>query len=328
MSVNSENDRSWQADLPPKENSFDMSYWADFALTPADLSRIKENSPHLIAPREFDSPQFELWKIELARRPGRYGNHEMIHRPNQLTHVQQTQDWVADTAILLNEAGFTIDVEKAARVARHHDDNEWLHGDFTSDVKASMGDEQLEELHNEEFKAIRKVGLVNFRFDAPAFNGYISEQVEIKNKASLEAQLVNLMDKALPIGEQVHAHRVGSKGFLEMLPLRRKFLDKLQSEYSWFAEMADGPLSWVRVPSNAEISELSLMTIDDLSDADTWKDVVLAGDLPELYRRYLETTLKQPFPEVRLFGDWAPELWQRWGIDRTTLSVEEFAQAA
>lgn len=327
MSVITENERPRQG-FPAKEDSFDMRYWADFVFSPDDLSRIKEDSPHLIAPREFGSPQLELWKIDMARRPGRYGNRDMIHRPNQLTHIQQTQDWVADTTRLLEDAGYIIDAEKAVREAGHHDDNEWLHGDFTTDEKALMGERARDELHGEEFRAIRTVALVNFGFDAPAVNGYMAEQEDIHNKSSLEAQVVNLMDKALPIGEQIHAHRVGNEGFLDMLPLRRQILDKLKAEYSWFADLAVGPLNWIRVPTDAELNEVPLVTIDDLSDVNSWKEVVLSGNLPEVYRRYLETTLNHPFPEVRLFGDWAPELWQRWGTGRTSLSIEEFALAA
>jgi len=328
MSKEIEYDRVWQASHPPKEHPFNMSYWSAFALNLDDLQRIQNDAPHLIQPREFDRVKMALWRISMASRPGRYGSLPMIHRPNQLTHVQQAADWVGDIADDIHASGYYLDKDKALREAFSHDDTEMWTGDIPTDKKASFSKQELENLWQKEFNAAQAIAGVNFVFDAPAFNGYIAEQIDIHHRISLEAQVVNLIDKALPVGEQIHAHRVGNHGFLKMLPRREQILGRLRSDYPWFADLSSSSLNWITIPSEGEIKEIHPITINDLSDEQSWKKVVLAGELPEIYRRYLKTTLRQPFSEVRLFGDWAAELWQRWGVNRTNLSIEEFALTA
>lgn len=126
----------------------------------------------------------------------------MVYRTNLYTHSHRTAALVRAinphaTAVL---DGYNP--KKAELLALVHDDAELIFGDVQAGNKSKMTPQQLQEVQEQEARAIKKI--------AKRFPKYIGEFVyeqlleEAANHSSIEAHVVSYADKYDALGEAYH----------------------------------------------------------------------------------------------------------------------------
>jgi 5'-deoxynucleotidase YfbR-like HD superfamily hydrolase len=126
----------------------------------------------------------------------------MFYRPNLLTHGKHVYWLIKDIAPHIKKVFPKFETERALMMALVHDDPEIIVGDVQAGSKLKMTKAQLKDLNEKEEQAIDKISK---RFPKKV-GEYIYKDllIEAHNKKTLEAQIVNFVDKMDAFGEALH----------------------------------------------------------------------------------------------------------------------------
>lgn len=266
---------------------------------------------------------FAEWSRLISSRT-RYSGVEMTHRPDLFIHSRR----VAFLALHLVELVeglrfkyFTVDVRKIGRLAYFHDDPEIITDDIPAPIKAVMSDEEKKTLHENEQTATEKLaGIIFSPYATLEREEYIAQQEEIKNKQTIESQIVEVADKWDALGEKLHEVRCGRADiFLPMVDRSRKIFQGFD-EYLFWKVVKDNPsLDFQNFLDDEKLAQLSKLTIGELkSRTDLEKALIgeMVEDWPALYRTWAKISWDNfdIKPEKFIFPGWYEELWRKWGL--------------
>ncbi|MFH0952250.1 MAG: YfbR-like 5'-deoxynucleotidase [Patescibacteria group bacterium] len=127
----------------------------------------------------------------------------MFYRNNLLTHSKRVY-WIIKeiSPLALKTYGEEFNAHKTALLGLIHDDPEMIIGDIQSGNKMKMSAEELEQISQNELKAIDKLAK-RFPKELDGYS-YRDLLLEALGKETLEAQLVDFADKLDAFGEALH----------------------------------------------------------------------------------------------------------------------------
>lgn len=171
----------------------------------------------------------------------RYSDTErMIHRTDLLVHVVRVNLISAAIALQLkNLPGhrFLPNRERVSYLSRHHDDPELLTGDFPHSIKRSFTNEQRRILEEAEDKAILELAR-SFGLRGSDYKAYAEAQQEIRDRRTLESQIVKTADTIDALGEITNEIRCGNTDFLPKLDVSRTQVIEVVARYDFFPLIA------------------------------------------------------------------------------------------
>lgn len=279
-----------------------MDYWRERALIDTDFDDQKKR--RVI---ELQGGEKDWWEAALSRVL-RYEGLPMIHRSNDLLHVQRVSalaQYLGEKLEAADAKVYKTDPELLLYFGLHHDDVETLTGDYPATEKARMSREERESLAKEEFDSARACGLIYFRWNSEAFNGYVFSQKEIREKQTLASQIVDVADKWDALGEIINESANGHQDFIELLAFRRRKFAELQEKYSWLHQEHQGSLSWLTVPTDEEVAAMIPLSKEKILTSSDPRATVLGQSMPLVQKIWLEQVFDHcPDPLARIFPGW------------------------
>lgn len=249
----------------------------------------------------------------------------MIHRPDLFTHTYRTPFLARSLALQLNELDKTkyhFDLDRLHRMGSEHDDEEFLIDDIVAPIKHAMNPQELAILQAKASQGVLALAHFLYGFqNRKDEERYLSEQEELQEKKTLEAQLINVADKWDALGEILHDIRCGNEKFIDLLPYSQKKFEEFQ-EYPFWEDLStlwDFKFDKIYADDFVEqVQQASKLSIDDLPTQESIAGVMHGGwylDWPDSHRWWNQVS-KQIFylnPEKYIFPGWYLELWKRWG---------------
>ncbi|MDD2822866.1 MAG: HD domain-containing protein [Candidatus Daviesbacteria bacterium] len=271
-----------------------------------------------------------LW-VNCMQNIKRYDGLEMIHRPDLWTHIRRVGYLSKVLSIYIStrvDTPYSLDAQKTFRMGLRHDDPELITTDIPAPVKRQLSIEQLQHLKAQEQTA--GIALARYLYcypeDSPLYKLYVSEQGELIQKETPEAQIVDVADKWDAVCEILHDIRCGNKDYISLLEFSRKTLAKFE-RYPFWNMLAD-EFGLANIPNDEEITHLSKIGIDDLVDRSKVSSLMrrpATDEWPEAYKIWgeLNANIFYRNPEKYIFPGWYLNLWQKWETppkDTTTVS--------
>lgn len=234
---------------------------------------------------------------------------EMVHKGDDLRHTFRTEMLASLLGRSCRHYGMKINPYRIQRLARYHDVLEIVTGDIPTPVKQNLSQVEKEELSSLEDEAAPVLA----KLYAP--EGYedvfIADLAEVKKKASLEAQIVDIADKWDALGQVLHDIRCGntSPEVFQVLQRYRDIFSKLR-KYPVFQEMEkhNPDLILKHIPSDEEAKAMSKIRLEDLKQGKDvfWKNV-MDPSTPPIYKTWLKAPPASIY-QLDIFPSWREEL--------------------
>jgi 5'-deoxynucleotidase YfbR-like HD superfamily hydrolase len=269
----------------------------------------------------------EVWASKLSKikrySPEGGKNPKMVHEQDDFIHSRRVAYLGELISIILKQSFSTLynpDPKKVFDMGRHHDDPEIITGDILATEKARMSTEELRKLREKEDLASRAIAHLIFGFKPPQDKRYIDNQKEIRDKITLESQIVDVADKWDSLCEILHETRCGNKPFSKLLSFRQDVFVKFKESYPFYKAIeSNSLLEFNKIPTPQQANELPTIDINDLKKpADVTEIMSLAKthELPSCYRTWaaLNKTVFDVRPEKFIFPGWCMQLWTKWNI--------------
>jgi len=248
-------------------------------------------------------------------------NPKMIHEQDDFNHVRRVM-YLGEilTKILLKDPSspYKPDLRHVQSMGYHHDDAEIVTGDILATAKAKMNKEEFQELKQREDLASHALAHFIFELKPPQDQIYIDTQRELRNKLTLESQIVDVADKWDSLCEILHEVRCGNKPFSELLSFRKQVFIHFRNNYSFYEILEKNSLlEFNEIPTPQQAKELPTMDISDLkkpTDIAEFMSTAKTKGLPTCYRTWAELN-KNIFdvrPEKFIFPGWYMQLWINW----------------
>lgn len=246
----------------------------------------------------------------------------MVHPTDLLVHAARVKLLSsAITSHLKNVPGhnFIPDQERVSYLARHHDDPELMTGDFPYSIKQRFTDEQKRILEEAEDKAILKLSRA-FGLRGPNGKAYIKGQQEIRQKKTLESQIVKTADTIDALGEITNEIRCGNTDFLPKLDVSRTQVVEVVAKYGFFPLMASRfGLKPEDMPSSEQMKDLPRISISDVPlDINNMVSFESTYQWPLYYRIWLNISgvLIPNSPQAVIFPGWTDKFSEKQITDK------------
>lgn len=269
---------------------------------------------------EFDAAGHVLWLKRMSVIKRFSSLPEMTHRTDLFIHARRTAFLGEYLVSLLNNQGFNLDMKRVFRLGYHHDDPEILTDDLPSPLKHAMTDEEKGVLKSKERGALQ---MFTQFFFGERYPTYLSEQEELNEKQTPEAQLVDVADKWDALGEILHEVRCGNKAFFPLVQQYRNYFSHFKQCNFWSTLRTHPSLDFSNLPTVKQAQRMPPIKVDDLeTKGKAWK-ILLDESAPACSRTWATISLAifYPNPEKFIFPGWYLELWKRWGPPRGTTTA-------
>ena len=207
----------------------------------------------------------------------------MFYRTNLLIHSRRVALLLEDiSSEILNVYGDDFDFRKALTLALVHDDAEIVTGDIQLYYKDRMSEEELQEVHDNELKAIKLLcSLWPSELNGFKYEGLLKNALE---KNCIEAQLVSYCDKIDAICESLHEVHAGNEKFLEPAKayIGRRIRD-FPVKFPILGKILFGKHPLLEFPIDLNFEEIlkngkfhtsdSLKTFSGVSQYERWKEI-------------------------------------------------------
>jgi 5'-deoxynucleotidase YfbR-like HD superfamily hydrolase len=204
--------------------------------------------------KELSSEEFSLWTPQIAHQMiialdiekwredlgsiNRFRETPMFYRTTDYHHAKRTELVASTIGKLLQLEGVAIDTPRLGIMALHHDDHEVKTGDIPRPEKDLMTGEERRELRQHEEEAI---GVLSTRYYPNPFPPYYRAiWLEMADKQTPEAQVVDVADKLEGLMESVHELLCGNEAFMPII-VRYQHLVRNLSSYSIWPILANHP---------------------------------------------------------------------------------------
>lgn len=292
------------------------------------LCKLKSETPLPMTSEQEKLVNLAREKIWLARLSGtkRFagkegsGGFEMTHRTDNFIHVRRVMylGRCLVSILLENPSGaYKPDLRKVSDMGYHHDDSEIIIGDVLATEKKTMSAEKLEGLHQQEDLAASAVAHFIFGLQPPNDRLYVDRQKEIREKETLESQIVDVADKWDALCEITHEIRCGNKSFSRLLAFSEEKFESF-SKYPFLATIKAHPLlQFGNIPTEEQVLQLPAISIDDLKrpeDVTIFMSFEKTAGWPTYYRTWanISRLIFDKSPEKFLFPGWYLQLWRDW----------------
>lgn len=262
-----------------------------------------------------------LWLQCLSRIKRFSSESEIVHRTDVWTHARRTAylGTLLGT-IVAREEHLGIDLNKIFRMGYHHGDPEIITGDIPTPLKQTMSPEQMQILRANEDGAMKLLAML-FGHNNP--DKFLSEYLEMAEKESLEAQIVNIADKLDGLGETINEIRCGNPAFLKVLSDYREVFRTFRRYPVWQPLKKHPSVQLKSFPTQDQANSIPKIKPEDLRDKSTAWERFLEGEMPQFYRTWLTLSINvfDRRTEKFLLPGWYLELWNYWGPPRGTTSA-------
>lgn len=251
---------------------------------------------------------------------------QMIHRTNLLTHSMRVKflaQYIGLTLDGLEDQQVIIDFDhyKVVTAADQHDVAELITDDYPAPDKNRMTTEQKKILDEDEFLAAE---LICEQYFSPSskreVERYLALHREVKERSTIEAQIVNIADKWDALGEKLHELVCGNDSFLPLVENSREAFAKFETLDFWEYLKDDEILGFSALPTDCDLEKLLRVSYSDITPgAENFMQSVLATNVkywPMSYRAWLELSLINfwTFTPEFVFPGWFPNLGRRLGL--------------
>lgn len=266
-----------------------------------------------------------LW-AQNAERVKRYDGIKMTHRTDLWTHARRTTFLAMNLTMAIEDTeDLVYDPRKIVRLAYHHDDAEFLTGDTPGNIKRAMNPEERAELSLREDSASRALAKYYLNIaDDLNVDQYIADQKEIREKKTLEAQIVDVADKLDALGEIVHELRCGN---LDFIPVFQRYVKVFQDfeRYDFWRKVKSNPKVGMEYPLTiSEVLLIEKISPDSFPTRESMEEKLMTEKhLPPYYGTWLALTFMGfgVGTEKYLFPGWYMDFWKKWGIPRDVRST-------
>lgn len=259
------------------------------------------------------------------------GNPKMIHEQDNFNHVRRVMylgEFLANILLQNSSLPYKPDLKRVRYMGYHHDDPEIITGDILATVKAKMKEEELQKLKQKEDLASYAIAHFIFGLKPPQDKIYIDIQKEIKNKTTLESQIVDVADKWDSLCEILHEVRCSNKPFSKLLSFRQRVFNHFKKNYPFYEVIENNSLlEFDKIPTPQQSKKLPTINIDDLKKPIHVSEIMSfekTKGLPACYRTWAELnkTIFDIRPEKFIFPGWYMQLWINWNMfpGKTTAS--------
>lgn len=221
--------------------------------------------------------------------------------------------------------GLEYDSEKLLRLGVYHDDAEFLTGDIPGNIKRAMSEEERTSpswKEEEASRALAKYCLnINGELDV---DQYIEDQREAREKATFEAQIVDVADKWDALGEVMHELRCGNWEFIPVFKRYEKLFKGFNKYDFWRRIKADRRTELGETPLISPVILLPRLSSESFPTKDRLEEVTMQAEhMPIYYRWWLEITFKgfDLHTEKYLYPGWYLEFWKKWGVPKDVKST-------
>jgi 5'-deoxynucleotidase YfbR-like HD superfamily hydrolase len=212
-----------------------------------------------------------MWVRELSKikrySPKNKENPKMIHEQDNFNHTRRVMYLGRFlTNILLQNPSkpYKPNLRHVSNMGYHHDDPEIITDDILATTKAKMSKEELEKLKQKEDLASHVIAHFIFGLTPPQDDIYINDQREIREKLTLESQIVDVADKWDSLCEILHEVRCGNKPFSELLSFRQNVFVKFKESYPFYKVIKNNSLlEFDKIPTPQQAEELPTIDIND-----------------------------------------------------------------
>lgn len=155
---------------------------------------------------------------------------KMTHRTSVAEHTLRVMTHSFFFTKMLLCQGVLVDLKKVNFFADHHDDPEIVTGDISTLKKRDASEEEKAKMEQDEKSAVSKVDRL---IQKPlGFRDFPQEYEEYKSQKSLEAQIVNYLDKWDALHEAIHEVVCGEnkEGFEQVIRDYRHLFEELNDK--------------------------------------------------------------------------------------------------
>lgn len=302
-----------------------------------------------------EDPITYLWE-SIARRETRFKGLEMTHPTTLEIHTMRVEQLTFEIAFIVafganSDQSFRESLTRGGNfnlmleTAYLHDFAEAATSDITTDRKERMSPEERQLLEDRERLVMSLLAAYRHK-DEDGVNDFMKRYKELKDKSTLESQVIDIADKLDSVSEALHQVLCyecsseegleGESSFLDVLDRYRRRLKRFE-KYPVWPLLTDSPLPeypeglpWQHkmhmtsntfsglqdIPSREKIRRMKKIKKEDFADPKNVYEFHKDPSYPDWYKCWVDINLNffHPHPEVVLFSGWHQQLWKDWNL--------------